>query len=88
MNAAVETIGGLCNRLTSYLEDDEIRRVRRAYLYSEQAHDGQNVGPAIHTLFIHFKLLKSSQICEWIIKVLWQRCYMTLLRTRGLRKVH
>ena len=41
MNAAVETIGGLCNRLTSYLEDDEIRRVRRAYLYSEQAHDGQ-----------------------------------------------
>ena len=28
-------------RLTSYLEDDEIRRVRRAYLYSEQAHDGQ-----------------------------------------------
>jgi guanosine-3',5'-bis(diphosphate) 3'-pyrophosphohydrolase len=41
MNAAVETIDGLCSRLTRYLEDDEIRQVRRAYLYSEQAHDGQ-----------------------------------------------
>ncbi|MDB2401697.1 RelA/SpoT family protein [Litoricolaceae bacterium] len=41
MNAAVETIDGLCGRLTRYLEDHEIRQVRRAYLYSEQAHDGQ-----------------------------------------------
>lgn len=41
MNAAVDTIDGLCSRLTRYLEDDEIRQVRRAYLYSEQAHDGQ-----------------------------------------------
>ncbi|MEC8126557.1 MAG: HD domain-containing protein, partial [Pseudomonadota bacterium] len=41
MNAAVETIDGLCSRLTRYLEDDEVRQVRRAYLYSEQAHDGQ-----------------------------------------------
>ena len=41
MNAAVETIDGLCSRLTRYLEDHEIRQVRRAYLYSEQAHDGQ-----------------------------------------------
>ncbi|MCH1448867.1 MAG: RelA/SpoT family protein [Litoricolaceae bacterium] len=41
MNAAVETIDGLCSRLTRYLEDYEIRQVRRAYLYSEQAHDGQ-----------------------------------------------
>ena len=41
MNAAVENIDGLCSRLTRYLEDDEIRQVRRAYLYSEQAHDGQ-----------------------------------------------
>ncbi len=41
MNAAVETIDGLCSRLTRYLEDEDIRQVRRAYLYSEQAHDGQ-----------------------------------------------
>lgn len=41
MNAAVETIDGLCGRLTRYLEDHEIRQVRHAYLYSEQAHDGQ-----------------------------------------------
>ena len=41
MNAAVETIDGLCSRLTRYLEDEEVRQVRRAYLYSEQAHDGQ-----------------------------------------------
>jgi RelA/SpoT family (p)ppGpp synthetase len=41
MNAAVETIDGLCSRLTRYLEDHEISQVRRAYLYSEQAHDGQ-----------------------------------------------
>ena len=41
MNAAVETIDGLCSRLTRYLEDHEILQVRRAYLYSEQAHDGQ-----------------------------------------------
>jgi RelA/SpoT family (p)ppGpp synthetase len=41
MNAAVETIDGLCSRLTRYLEDHEIRQVKRAYLYSEQAHDGQ-----------------------------------------------
>ncbi|MDC1319702.1 RelA/SpoT family protein [Litorivicinus sp.] len=41
MNTAVETIDGLCGRLARYLEDDEIRQVKRAYLYSEQAHDGQ-----------------------------------------------
>lgn len=41
MNAAVETIDGLCARLTRYLELPEVLQVRRAYLFSEQAHDGQ-----------------------------------------------
>ncbi len=41
MNAAVETLDGLCSRLARYLKHDEIREVRRAYFYSEQAHDGQ-----------------------------------------------
>ena len=41
MNAAVETIDGLCSRLTRYLDDKEVFDVRRAYLYSEQAHHGQ-----------------------------------------------
>ena len=41
MNAAVETIDVLCRRLTRYLDDKEICDVRRAYLYSEQAHHGQ-----------------------------------------------
>lgn len=41
MNAAVESIDGLSGRLARYLSDEEIRQIRHAYLYSEQAHDGQ-----------------------------------------------
>lgn len=41
MNAAVDSIDGLSSRLARYLSDDEIRQIRHAYLYSEQAHDGQ-----------------------------------------------
>ncbi|MGB0224823.1 MAG: RelA/SpoT family protein, partial [Marinobacterium sp.] len=35
------TIDALSERLTEYLDSDEIRKVRRAYFYAEQAHDGQ-----------------------------------------------
>jgi RelA/SpoT family (p)ppGpp synthetase len=35
------TIDALCQRLTEYLEQDQIRKVRRAYYFAEQAHDGQ-----------------------------------------------
>jgi len=35
------TIDALSDRLTEYLDSDEIRKVRRAYFYAEQAHDGQ-----------------------------------------------
>jgi len=41
VNAAVDSIDGLSSRLARYLSDEEIRRVRHAYLYSEQAHEGQ-----------------------------------------------
>ncbi len=35
------TIDSLSHRLSSYLEPDQIRCVKRAYFYAEQAHDGQ-----------------------------------------------
>lgn len=35
------TIDDLSDRLVGYLSDEEIRRVRRAFYYAEQAHDGQ-----------------------------------------------
>ena len=35
------TIDAFAKRLASYLNDDQIRQVRRAYYYAEQAHDGQ-----------------------------------------------
>jgi RelA/SpoT family (p)ppGpp synthetase len=35
------TIDALCQRLTEYLEQEQIRKVRRAYYFAEQAHDGQ-----------------------------------------------
>ncbi len=35
------TIDSLSHRLSSYLEPDEIRAVKRAYYYAEQAHSGQ-----------------------------------------------
>lgn len=35
------TIDALAERLIEYLGPDEIRQVRRAYYYAEQAHDGQ-----------------------------------------------
>ena len=35
------TIDALSDRLTDYLDSDEIRKVRLAYFYAEQAHDGQ-----------------------------------------------
>jgi RelA/SpoT family (p)ppGpp synthetase len=34
-------IDALCSRLESYLPPDQIADIRRAYLYSEKAHDGQ-----------------------------------------------
>lgn len=35
------TIDALSERLTDYLDFEQIREVRRAYFYAEQAHDGQ-----------------------------------------------
>ncbi len=35
------SIDELCERLTSYLESDQIREVRKAYIFAEQAHEGQ-----------------------------------------------
>jgi len=37
----LQTIESLSNRLSSYLDPDQINLVRRAYYYAEQAHDGQ-----------------------------------------------
>ncbi len=37
----MQTIAGFAERLSEYLEKDQINRVRRAYHYAEQAHDGQ-----------------------------------------------
>lgn len=37
----MNTIEDLCDRLKGYLSAEEIQQVRRAYFYSEQAHDGQ-----------------------------------------------
>lgn len=34
-------IDALCEKLSSYLTPDQVNQVRRAYYYSEQAHDGQ-----------------------------------------------
>ena len=36
------TIDSLCENLTNYLDHGQIRQVRRAYYYSEQAHTGQS----------------------------------------------
>ena len=35
------TIEALTQRLTDYLQKEQIQTVRRAYYYAEQAHDGQ-----------------------------------------------
>lgn len=37
----MQTIESLSNRLSSYLDSEQINLVRRAYYYAEQAHDGQ-----------------------------------------------
>ena len=37
----MNTIDDLSDRLKGYLPADEIQQVRRAYYFSEQAHDGQ-----------------------------------------------
>src|SRR6056300_2034880 len=37
----VKTIDELDERLSSYMDPQSIMQVRRAYLYAEQAHDGQ-----------------------------------------------
>ena len=37
----MQSIGSLANKLSSYLESPQINQIRRAYLYAEQAHDGQ-----------------------------------------------
>ncbi|HUE91750.1 bifunctional GTP diphosphokinase/guanosine-3',5'-bis pyrophosphate 3'-pyrophosphohydrolase [Pseudomonas sp.] len=35
------SIDALADRLSTYLDDDQVNLVRRAYFYAEQAHDGQ-----------------------------------------------
>ncbi|MBK8674931.1 MAG: bifunctional GTP diphosphokinase/guanosine-3',5'-bis pyrophosphate 3'-pyrophosphohydrolase [Cellvibrionales bacterium] len=37
----MQTIDAFCHRLASYLPHAQVQQVRRAYYYSEQAHDGQ-----------------------------------------------
>lgn len=37
----MQTIDAFCHRLSSYLPPAQVQQVRRAYFYSEQAHDGQ-----------------------------------------------
>lgn len=37
----MQEISGLCNRLDTYLEPDQVNQVRRAYFYAEQAHADQ-----------------------------------------------
>lgn len=37
----MQTLQALCDKLASYLEPSQINQVKRAYLYAEQAHDGQ-----------------------------------------------
>ena len=34
-------IDALADRLSTYLDADQVNLVRRAYFYAEQAHDGQ-----------------------------------------------
>ncbi len=44
MNTVPETgltIDGLAQRLSDYLDDQQVKLVKRAYYYAEQAHDGQ-----------------------------------------------
>ena len=36
-----ESIDSLAGDLSSYLQNDQVNNVRRAYFYAEQAHDGQ-----------------------------------------------
>src|SRR5690554_1149970 len=45
MNSVVEsnlTIDGLAQSLTSYLDEQQVKLVKRAYYYAEQAHEGQS----------------------------------------------
>ena len=37
----VATIDSLCHKLAGYLDAAQVKQVRRAYLFAEQAHDGQ-----------------------------------------------
>lgn len=37
----LSTIDSLCLKLSSYLDKAQVQQVRRAYLFAEQAHDGQ-----------------------------------------------
>ena len=37
----IETIDSLATGLSSYLGNDQVNNVRRAYYYAEQAHEGQ-----------------------------------------------
>lgn len=41
MNTTVESIDSLCERLIGYLSKTDVQKIKRAYLYSEQAHYGQ-----------------------------------------------
>lgn len=38
---SAQGIDRLCERLSAYLEKSQVQQVRRAYLFAEQAHDGQ-----------------------------------------------
>lgn len=62
------SIDALADRLSTYLGNDQVNLVRRAYFYAEQAHDGQRrrSGEAYVTHLLRWRIFLPT--CTWTIR--------------------
>lgn len=62
------SIDALADRLSTYLGNDQVNLVRRAYFYAEQAHDGQRRRSGRRTSRILLRWRIFLPTCTWTIK--------------------
>ena len=65
---ALPSINDLAERLKIYLPEEQIRQVKRAYYYAEQAHEGQNRQSGEHYVTHPLAVANILVRLNWIAK--------------------
>ena len=74
--------------LRNYMKnEDDIQRIRSAYLFAREAHKTRNVKAAIPILRTRSESLKSWLSTSWMPTPLWQACSMMSSKIVGARSI-